>query len=96
MLISMSVSFHVSFVARHLLLQDDNGKSIVLRMTTDIELDPRTPALEEALLHSGLSQTAFGYKYFGDPAFVKKMREGRKFRRPMAEKIDAILKEMGL
>lgn len=63
---------------------------------THTDLDPLAPRLEEALLLSGMSQTAFGYVNFGDPAFVKKMREGRKFRRAMTEKIEALLKEAGL
>lgn len=61
-----------------------------------IDLDPLAPRLEEALLLSGMSQTAFGYVNFGDPAFVKKMREGRKFRRAMTAKIEALLESMGL
>lgn len=58
--------------------------------------DPLAPRIEEALLLSGMSQTRFGYVHFGDPAFVKKMREGRQFRRPMIAKIESLLEEMGL
>lgn len=61
-----------------------------------VDLDPLAPRIEEALMLSGHSQTRFGYVHFGDPAFIKKMREGRKFRRPMVEKIEALLKELGL
>ena len=61
-----------------------------------IELDPLATRLEEALLVSGMSQTRFSYTHFGDPAFVKKMREGRRFRRPMAEKVEAVLLELGV
>ncbi len=60
------------------------------------ELDPLAPRLEEALLCSGLSQTAFGYINFGDPAFFTKMRRGRIFRRPMIAKIEKVLEEMDL
>lgn len=64
-------------------------------MTTKPDLDPLVPRLEEALLLSGMSQTKFGYTHFGDPAFVKKMREGRQFRQPMIVKIEALLTEIG-
>lgn len=63
---------------------------------TEIELDPLAPRIEEALLTSSVSQTAFGYIHFGDPAFIKKMREGRKFRRAMIEKIETVLKGVGV
>ena len=63
---------------------------------TPTDLDPLAPRLEEAFLLSGMSQTAFGYVHFGDPAFVKKMREGRQFRRAMPAKIEALLERMGL
>lgn len=63
---------------------------------TTNELDPLATRLEEALLLSGMSQTRFSYLHFGDPAFIKKMRAGRRFRRPMAEKIEAVLVELGV
>ena len=56
-------------------------------------LDPLTPRLEEALILSGKNKSAFGYIHFGDPAFVKKMREGRNFRPAMATKIETVLRE---
>ena len=64
--------------------------------TKAIETDPLAPRIEEALLLSDMSQTKFGYVHFGDPAFVKKMREGRQFRAPMTAKIKTILEELGL
>ncbi len=60
------------------------------------ELDPLAPRIEDAMRLLGMTQTAFGYKYFGDPAFVKKMREGRRFRRKMVAKVEDMLKEIGL
>lgn len=65
-------------------------------MTNSKTLDPLAPRIEEALLMSEMSQTRFGYVHFGDPAFIKKMREGRGFRRPMITKIEALLKEIGV
>lgn len=67
-----------------------------MNTTKHDELDPLAPRLEEALLLSGLSQTRFGYVHFGDPAFFKKMRDGRIFRRPMIARIEKLLEEMGL
>lgn len=52
--------------------------------------------LEEALLLSGMSQTKFCYLHFGDPAFMTKLRKGRQVRATTREKIEALLKEMGL
>ena len=49
-----------------------------------------------ALILRGMSATAFGYLYFGDPAFVTKMRRGRQFRRRMIDRIETVLKEMDL
>lgn len=63
---------------------------------TTPELDPLAPRIEEAMIMLGMTQTAFGYKHFGDPAFIKKMREGRHFRRKMVAKIEEMLKEIGL
>lgn len=60
------------------------------------DLDPLAPRIEEALILSGISQTKFGYVHFGDPAFIKKMREGRNFRRPMIVRIENLLKEIGV
>lgn len=42
-----------------------------------VVLDPMLPRVEKALAKSGLSATAFGYLYFGDPALVNKLRKGR-------------------
>ena len=62
---------------------------------TQITLDPLAPRMEEALILSGKAASAFGYIHFGDPAFVKKMRDGRKFRAKTAAKIEEVLKEIG-
>lgn len=67
-----------------------------MKTENEITLDPLAPRIEEALLLSGMSQTRFGYVEFGDPAFIKKMREGRHFRRAMVDRIEAMLKEKGL
>ena len=61
-----------------------------------LQLDPLAPRIEEALLLSGDSQSRFGYLHFGDPAFVKKMREGRRFTRKMVTKIEALLSTMAV
>jgi len=45
---------------------------------------------------SGMSQTKFGYTYFGDPTFLPKARKGRRFRPSMIERIEAVLKEYGV
>jgi len=63
---------------------------------TPVQLDPLAPRIEEALILAGMSQSQFGYVHFGDPAFIKKMREGRQFRRTMTLKIESILEGMGL
>ena len=65
-------------------------------MTDEKSPDPLAARLEEALLLSGDSQTRFGYVHFSDPAFFKKMREGRRFRKPMILKIEKVLKEFGV
>lgn len=44
---------------------------------------------------AGESQSRFGYVHFGDPAFFKKMREGRQFRARMIDRIEKVLKEIG-
>ena len=62
---------------------------------TQITLDPLAPRMEEALILSGKAASAWGYVYFGDPAFVSKMRKGRKFRAKTAAKVEAVLKEIG-
>lgn len=61
-----------------------------------IELDPLAARIEEALIVSGLSATRFGYLHFGDPAFIKKMREGRQFRTRVAERIEDVLAQIGV
>lgn len=78
-------------------MQSDKGKAIVRSMTNETkpDLDPLAPRLEEALMLSGKSVTKFSYVHFGDSAFIKKMREGRKFRQPMVVKIEAVLAEYG-
>lgn len=63
--------------------------------TKDRVPDPLAPRVEEALMLSKMSQTQFGYVHFGDPAFIKKMREGRRFRPSTAGKIEAVLQELG-
>lgn len=45
--------------------------------TKPVVLDPMLPRVERALAKSGLSATAFGYMYFGDPGIVNKLRKGR-------------------
>lgn len=59
-------------------------------------LDPLVPRLMEALFVSGMSRTRFGYVYFGDPAFITKAMRGRRFRTATAEKIESVLKEIGV
>lgn len=49
------------------------------------------PAVEEALLRSGMTQTRFGYIHFGDPAFVKRMRDGHHLRKKTIERIHRVL-----
>jgi len=65
-------------------------------MSSEIELDPLAPRIEEALLLSGDSQSRFGYVHFGDPAFIKKMREGRRFTRKMVAKIEDVLAALSI
>lgn len=48
--------------------------------TKPVVLDPMLPRVEKALAKSGLSATAFGYMYFGDPAIVNKLRKGRNLK----------------
>lgn len=60
----------------------------------EIELDPLAPKVEEALLKSKMSATAFGYVHFGDPAFISKMRKGRMYRTKMANKIERVYWEV--
>lgn len=55
-----------------------------------------TLRIEECLLLTGMSASRFGYLHFGDPAFVKKAREGRTFRAKTRDKIEAVLKEAGV
>jgi hypothetical protein len=64
--------------------------------SSEIELDPLAPRIEEALLLSGDSQSRFGYVHFGDPAFIKKMREGRRFTRKMVAKIEDVLAALSI
>lgn len=60
------------------------------------ELDPLAPKIEEALILSGMSQTRFGYQFFGDPAFIMKMRRGRIYRTKMVERIEKMFAEVGI
>ncbi len=57
--------------------------------TKPVVLDPLLPRVEKALVKSGLSATAFGYLYFGDPTLVNKLRKGRHLKglRDRAEKL---------
>lgn len=79
-------------------MQCYNGKRNVGAMIEKpkLTLDPLAPRIEEALILLGMSQSRFGYVHFGDPAFIKKMREGRQFRRSMIDKIENVLKELDL
>lgn len=51
--------------------------------------DELLPRIEKALEKSGLSQTALGYMFFGDPAIIGKLRNGRRLYslRERAEKM---------
>lgn len=54
------------------------------------------PLIEEALLIEGMSATKFGYTYFGDPAFITKVRKGRRFYDRTRKKVEAALIELGV
>lgn len=60
-----------------------------------IVTDELLPQLEGVLALSGLSQTSFGYKHFGDPTFFAKLRKGRRLHklRPAAL---ALIEEYGV
>jgi len=60
------------------------------------DLDDITSRIEEYLLQTGMSASRFGYVHFGDPAFIKKAREGRTFRAKTRDRIEAVLKEAGV
>mgnify|MGYP003443408928 CR=1 FL=1 len=72
----------------------EHGVYAMTEKTKPVVLDPMLPRVEKALVKSGLSATAFGYMYFGDPAIVKKMRNGRNLKglRERMEKLFAELK----
>lgn len=57
------------------------------------ERDPLADALENALLKSGKSATAFCYAEFGDPAFMTRVRGGRLFRPRMREHVLTVLEK---
>lgn len=59
------------------------------------DLDPLAPRVEEFLLLAGWSATRFGYTAAGDPALVKKMRDGRHFGAKVAARIEAVLSQKG-
>lgn len=61
-----------------------------------VALDPLAPRIEEALLHADMSATKFGYLHFGDPAFITKMRRGRRFYDSTRAKVEAVLMEIGV
>lgn len=67
-----------------------------MKKRDEIVLDPLASRVEEALLLTGESATKFGYVHFGDPAFVLKMRKGRQFRPPIADKLKTILESIGV
>ncbi len=58
-----------------------------------VVLDPDLPRVERALKKSGLSATAFGYMYFGDPGIVNKLRKGRNLK-GLRERMQALLEEL--
>lgn len=58
-----------------------------------VVLDPMLPRVERALTKSGLSATAFGYLYFGDPAIVKKLRAGRHLK-GLRERVEKLCEEL--
>jgi hypothetical protein len=61
--------------------------------TKPVVLDPMLPRVERALAKSGLSATAFGYMYFGDPGIVNKMRKGRNLK-GLRERMEALFAEL--
>lgn len=50
--------------------------------------------LEKAMSQTGLTQTAFGYLYFGDPGFMRRAREGHLYQRRTVDKIESVLATM--
>lgn len=59
-----------------------------------VTVDPLLPKIVEALDVYDISATRFGYVVAGDPALVKKMREGRRPRRKMRGKIEKALSKL--
>jgi hypothetical protein len=48
-------------------------------------------SLERAMRASGMTQTMFGYLHFGDPGFMKRIREGHRLQRKTIAKIESVL-----
>ena len=62
-----------------------------------LTVDPLTFSLEVALSKSGKSTTMFCYEHFGDPTFMLKARQGRKFHKAsLVQKIHAVLAAYGV
>lgn len=47
--------------------------------------------VEKVLVASGMSQTKFGYTYFGDPGAVKRLRENKRLYEPTVQKLENVL-----
>lgn len=68
-----------------------------LNASEELKQDPLTFSLEMALAKSGKSVTRFCYEHFGDPAFMLKARQGRKFHKPsLVTKIESVLAQYGV
>lgn len=58
-------------------------------------VEPMLARLEKALAKSGLAPTNFGYTYFGDPAFMRRIRSGRKMYKLRAD-AEKVCREYGV
>lgn len=58
------------------------------------EKDPILAAVETALALHGISQSRFGYIAVGDPALVKRLRDGVVLRDPRRAKVQAALDKL--
>lgn len=57
--------------------------------------DELLPRIEKALAKSKLSATALGYMYFGDPAIITKLRNGRRLYK-LRDVAEQMCKELGV
>lgn len=73
-------------------MQSDTVKAIVRGMADD--KDPLLPDIENALALHQISQTRFGYIAVGDPALVKRLREGMVMREDRRGKVEAALRKL--